>query len=63
MGIKRSLITTDMHTPLSTAVRVNKYLLGGSPLADGIMVCKINEKIEHEVAYSIDFEVHKHIEL
>ena len=46
MGIRRNLVVTDKLTPLSTGVRVGKYLLGGSPIADGIIVCKIDEKIE-----------------
>jgi len=66
MGIKRTLALTDKLAPLSNALRIGKFMIGGSPLQDGIIVCKIKEghgEIEPEIAHSVDFEVHKHMEL
>lgn len=63
MGIKRVLIHTDKLSPISNALRIGNFLIGGSQIADGIIVCPVDERIEAEVAHSVDFEVHKHMEL
>lgn len=39
MGIKRSLVTTELLAPLSGALRIGNFLIGGSPIQDGIIVC------------------------
>jgi hypothetical protein len=66
MGVKRHLALTDRMAPLSNALRINKWMIGGSPIQDGIMVCKIAEgksEVESEIAHSVDFAVHEHLEL
>ena len=63
MGIKRDLVVTDKMGGMSNALRVGHHLVGGSPLADGVLICYIDEETPAMVAQSIDFEVHKHMEL
>ena len=63
MGIKRNVVTTDRLSPLSIGLRIGAWAIGGSPVQDGILVCKVDERVEPEIAHSVDFEVHKHMEL
>ena len=63
MGIKRDLVITDKLNGMSNAVRIGNHLIGGSYIDDGILVCKIDDDTPAMIANSVDFEVHKHMEL